>query len=400
MKKFYCRTFQAIMRVGTAFLPWRKPQMIVGENTAEELVNILKKKDISAVMIVTDAGIVKLGLHLPIFDSLKKANILCAVYDKTIPNPTIDNIEEGLTLYRENKCQAIIAIGGGSPMDCAKGIGARVVNPRKSISKMRGLLKVGKKLPPLFAVPTTAGTGSETTLAAVITDSKTHEKYAINDPHLIPHFALLDPYYTKSLPAGLTASTGMDALTHAVEAYIGQSNTKETRRSAEQAVKLIFENLEEVVKNGSNLVARENMQKASFLAGVAFTRAYVGNVHSIAHTLGGQYGVPHGLANAIILPKVLRYYGKTIYKPINMLCEKTGLFLEFLTPQDRTAAFISWIENLNKKFGIPETVNSLKNEDIEVLARRADKESNPLYPVPMIFELNDFINIYKQLLTK
>ena len=254
------------------------------------------------MMIVTDKGLTGLNLLDGLYEGLKADGIDYVVYDKTQPNPSIDNIEEVRKLYLDNGCQGFIAFGGGSPMDCAKGAAARVVCPNKTVQKMRGQLKIRKKLPPFFAVPTTAGTGSETTLAAVVTDTKTHEKYALNDPVLRPKYAVLDPELTVGLPPHITSTTGMDALTHAVEAYIGHSNTKDTSEKAEVATKLIFENLEEAYKNGKDLHAREQMLLASHYAGIAFTRAYVGNVHAIAHNLGGFYGVPHGLANAIILP--------------------------------------------------------------------------------------------------
>ena len=398
MGKFCCRFYQKVMKIGMYFLPYRKPVMIKGDNALNEIPAIFKNKNIEKVLIVTDNGIVKLGLHNNLLNILKTQNINYILYDKTVPNPTIDNIEEGYKLYKENKCEGIIALGGGSPMDCAKVIGARVVNPKKSVTKMRGLLKVKGPLPTLVAIPTTAGTGSETTLAAVVTDGVTHEKYAINDTDLIPHYAVLDASLTIFLPPMLTATTGMDALTHAVEAYIGKSNTKETRKCAEQAVKLIFDNLETAFVDGKNKDARNNMQEAAYLAGVAFTRAYVGNVHSIAHTLGGKYGVPHGLANSILLPIVLEYYGKAIYKSISKLCKKIGLFNDKLTDKEKTESFIEKIKNMNKSFGIGEKVDQLKVEDIDVLAKRAEKESNPLYPVPKIFNLEDFKNIYKKIL--
>ena len=400
MSKIGCRMFQAVMRLGMCFIKYREPVMLTGENSTGEIGKIFKRHQISCVLLVTDKGIVSKNLHQSSLEALKKNNIKCVIYDKTVPNPTIDNIEEGLKMYLENACQGILTIGGGSAMDCAKGIGARVANPKKSISQMRGILKVTHKIPILVAVPTTAGTGSETTLAAVITDSKTHEKYAINDPKLIPHYAVLDPVLTLSLPPSLTASTGMDAFVHAIEAYIGKSNTKNTEKNAELATRLIIENLQKAFDDGKNLEAREKMQQASFFAGVAFSRAYVGNVHAIAHTLGGQYQVPHGFANAVILPYVLKYYGKTIYNRIDKLCRKVG-FLDYIqSKQEKTEKFIEYIESLNKKFGFPDKIDELKEEDIETLAKRADKEANPLYPVPMIFSLKDFENIYRMLLKK
>ena len=209
---------------------------------------------------------------------------------------------------------------------------------------------------------------------------------------------MLDPNLTVSLPASLTATTGMDALTHAVEAYIGNSNTKETKQNAVMAVKLIFRNLTKAVKDGKDLEARENMQKAAFMAGVAFTRAYVGNVHSIAHTLGGEYSVPHGLANAIILPKVLEFYGKSIYKKIYKLCEEAEILTIHKNPKERCEAFIAKIYEMNKLYDIPTQVEKLKKEDINKLAKRAYAESNPLYPVPKIMSVQDFEKIYDELL--
>lgn len=378
-------------------MPWRQPILLKGKDACDKIPDILKEKGISSVLIVADGGITKNNLQKNLVKSLSLKEIDFSYYDKTVANPTINNIEEALEIYEKNKCQGIIALGGGSPMDLAKGVGARVVNPKKTITQMRGLLKVSKKLPLLIAIPTTAGTGSETTLAAVITDSATHEKYALNDFNLIPHYAVLDPSLTVSLPQNLTFATGMDALTHAVEAYIGNSNTKKTKENALKAIKLVFENLQKAVDDGQDLKARENMQLASFEAGLAFTRAYVGNVHVVAHTLGGEYGVAHGFANSIILPIVLRYYGSSIYKKISFICNHLNLFIN-LSPQEQTEKFIERIEKMNEENNLPNFIEELKKEDIKKLVQRAYKEANPLYPVPKIFENNDFENIYLSLL--
>ena len=398
MFKLYCRVYQFCMKVGMNFIKWKKPEMVSGTGATDKIPEILKEKGIDTVLVVTDKGIVNFKLHENLLKVLKENKIKYYLYDKTVPNPTIANIEEGVMEYNKNNCGAIITIGGGSPMDCAKGIGARVANPKKTITKMRGVLRVKNKLPLLIAIPTTAGTGSETTVAAVITDEKTHEKYAINDPKLVPDFAVLDPNLTVSLPPMLTATTGMDALTHAVEAYIGNSNTKETKENAVKAVKLIFRNLTKVVKDGGDLDARENMQKAAFMAGVAFTRAYVGNVHSLAHALGGEYSVPHGLANAILLPRVLEFYGKKIYKKIYKLCEEAEILTIHKDPKERCEAFISKIYEMNKNFNIPTYIDEIKKADLNKLAKRAYKESNPLYPVPKIMSVKDFEKIYDDLL--
>ena len=260
---------------------------------------------------------------------------------------------------------------------------------------MNGVLKILKKLPPLFAIPTTAGTGSEATLAAVVSNSETHEKYAIMDTSLIPHFAVLDPLLTVKLPPPITSTTGMDALTHAVEAYIGRSNTKNTTQYSIDAIKLIFEDLYEAYSNGTNLTARSNMQKAAYLAGMAFTRAYVGYVHAIAHTLGGFYSVPHGLANAIILPYVLEYYGDSVHQPLAELAELVGIADPADSTEQNAKKFIEAIKNLNERMDIPKKVSGIVESDIPLLVDRAFSEANPLYPVPRILFKDDLFQLYQ-----
>ncbi len=348
-------------------------------------------------MLVTDPGIASLGLHEQLLEWIREEGIECVVYDRTTANPTIANVEEALQLYRENGCHALIAFGGGSPMDCAKGVGARVARPHKKISSMRGELKILKPIPLLIAVPTTAGTGSETTLAAVLTDERTHEKYALNDFVLIPRYAVLDPVLTEGLPPFITATTGMDALTHAVEAYIGKSNTAQTIEDSVAAVKLIFRNLERAYTDGSDMEARENMQKASFLAGAAFTRAYVGYVHAIAHSLGGEYGIPHGLANAVILPYVLEAYGSSVYMSLAELADIVKIGQDLESDQEKANAFIAEIRAMNRRMGIPDKLEGIREDDIDMLAKRAAKEANPLYPVPRIMRKDQLKEIYYQI---
>lgn len=395
MYKMFCRIYQGIFKLVSYFLPWRKPQLLEGENSLSKLPQLIKREGIDCVLVVTDKGITSLGLMDTMLNGLSDESIKYIVYDKTVPNPTIDNIEEALDIYKTNNCRGIVAFGGGSSMDCAKGVGARVVRPNKSIPQMKGVLKVNKKLPPLFAVPTTAGTGSETTIAAVVTNSKTHEKYAINDTVLIPQYAVLDPLLTVKLPQHITSTTGIDALTHAVEAYIGRSNTKETKRESIEAVKLIFENVYEAYTNGTNVEARANMQKASFLAGLAFTRAYVGYVHAIAHTLGGFYSLPHGLANAIILPSVLEYYGKSARKPLSELADLVGICAPKDTEEQKAVKFIDAIKKLNESMNIPNKIKGILDSDIPLMAKRALSEGNPLYPVPKIMSKEDMLNMYQ-----
>ena len=374
-------------------LNFRKPELLEGEGVLKDLPVFIKGKNIHRVLIVTDEGIIKVGLLDRFLEGLKEVGIESFVYDQTVPNPTIQNIEDARRLYMENNCEAIIGFGGGSSIDCAKGVGARIVRPDKPVHKMKGLFKVNKKLPPFFAIPTTAGTGSEGTVAAVITNPETHEKYPINDPVLIPHYAVLDPTLLIKLPKHITAATGVDALTHAVEAYIGKSNTNETREFAREAVQLIYDNLYKSYVEPENIEARANMQRASYLAGLAFTRAYVGNIHAIAHTLGGFYNVPHGLANAVIMPHVLDFYGEAAYAPLAELADLIGLATTE-NEEGKAKAFIQWIRDLNTSMDIPTKIDGIQREDIPVMVERALQEANPLYPVPVIMTRKEMAFMY------
>lgn len=349
LRKIYCRAFQKAFHIAIPFLPYRKPKIA---GSVRELPEIIMRHKCTHVLIITDGGIMTLGLTRRLEKALKEAGIPYTIYDKTVANPTTVNVREALELYHKEGCDAIIGFGGGSSMDCAKAVGACAVKPNQSLAQMKGILKVHKKLPLLMAVPTTAGTGRETTLAAVITDADTRYKYAINDFPLIPRYAVLDPKVTLSLPPFITATTGMDALTHAVEAYIGNSTTIDTRRDALKAVKLIFENIDIAYEHGDNIHARRNMLHASFYAGCAFTKSYVGYVHAVAHSLGGQYNVPHGLANAILLPLVLREYGSCIDKKLHRLAIAAGLADKNTPDHEAAELFIRAIEEMKERFGI------------------------------------------------
>ena len=390
-KKLYCRTFQIVFRIAIPILPYREPQILTSN---DELVSTLLENNTKSVLLVTDAGLTNLGLYNSLVDAMREKGVKVSVYDKTVANPTTQNVDEALGMYRDNACNAIIAFGGGSSMDCAKATGARVARPKKTLGQMKGILKVGKKIPLLIAVPTTAGTGSETTLAAVITDSETRHKYAINDFPLIPSYAMLDANLTVELPKFVTATTGMDALTHAVEAYIGRSTTKDTRQNALEAVKLVFENLYKAYEDGDNLEARDNMLQAAFKAGTAFTKSYVGYVHAIAHSLGGKYNVPHGLANAIILPYVLKKYGRAIYKKLWEMGVYANLFDSDTSIEAGAKIFIEKIEDLNKSMNIGTSIPEIKGEDVPYLAITAEKEANPLYPVPVLYTAEQLEKIY------
>ena len=400
IKKIFYRVEQKVFKFAMRFMNWDEPEVLKGEGSVLKLPAFVKSKGVNKVLIVTDKGLMSLKLLDPLFEQLKKEKIEYVVYDGVQPNPTIPNIEECKDIYIKNQCEGIIAFGGGSPMDCAKAAAARVVKPKQSVPKMRGYLMVHKKIPPFFAVPTTAGTGSETTLAAVVSDPTTHEKYAIGDPCLRPKYAVLDPVLTIGLPPHITAATGMDALTHAVEAYIGKSNVKSTIRYAEDAVKLIHTNLKKAYDNGKDMEARDNMLYASYLAGNAFTRAFVGYVHAIAHNLGGKYGTPHGLANAVILPHILEWYGSSVYKPLAKLADLIGLSKPNQREEEKAKVYINEIKKMNKEMGIPETFDFIKEEDIPVIVNRAIKEGNPGYPVPKIMNAVECEQVVRSLMSK
>ena len=388
-RRIYSRTFQKAFRIAIPFLPYRKPEIL---NGIAELPQLFRSKGIKSVLLVTDKGIRGMGLTRKLENLMAENGIRLAVYDSTVANPTTDNVEEARRLFLSSKSEAIIGFGGGSSIDAAKAVGARIAYPRKPLSKMEGILKVRRRIPLLIAVPTTAGTGSETTLASVIVDSTTRHKYPINSFPLIPRYAVLDPEVTRSLPPSLTASTGLDALTHAVEAYIGGSTTKETRSAAREAVRLIFSSLPRAYHNGNDMAARDDMLHAAFLAGSAFTVSYVGYVHAVAHSLGGKYNVPHGLANAILLPYVLEKYGAKAEKKLAELAEAAGL-----AGQDthaKAAAFIAAIKAMEKDMKIPEKLPIIRDEDIPELAAYADKEANPLYPVPVLMDASELEGFY------
>ena len=394
-KKIYCRIFQECFHIAIPILPYRDPKIL---NSIEELPAEFAKNGIKKVFLVTDSFLRSLAEKL--IELLPQAGIECIVYDKTKPNPTVSDIEEALAIYKAENCEALIGFGGGSAIDCAKAVGARVACPRKSLAQMKGILKVHHKLPLLAAIPTTAGTGSETTVATIITDDKTHYKYPINDFPLIPHIAVLDPKMTYTMPASLTATTGMDALTHAIEAFIGRSTTKQTRDYSIRAVKLIFANIENAYKNGYDENARRNMLIAANLAGSAFTRSYVGYVHAVAHSLGGAYNMPHGLANSVLLPVVLESYGSKIWEKLKVLAVAGGVANEANSAQKAAEKFIAEIYRLNEAMNIPKTLKGIKAEDVPELARRADKEANPLYPVPILWNAKELEHFYFDVMEK
>ena len=389
LERLWCRTFQAVLKVGNYCMGYRMPHYLEGAGKIRELGAFLREKGINDVLVVTGAGMMRRGQVQPMLDGFDACGIRYTVQTYTAPDPTTDDVEAGYHTYRANGCRAIVAIGGGSRIDCAKGIAAKAVHPRKTVAQLQGLLKVHWPIPPFVAIPTTAGAGSETTVAAVITDSKTHRKAAINDPFLIPRYAVLDPELTVGLPPETTATTGMDALAHAVEAYTNHTyNTALEDRLAKEAVKLIHDNLLAAYTDGSDLAARQNMQRGAFYAGRAFTRGCVGYVHAIGHTLGGLYGVAHGLAMAVLLPKVMRAYGASAHRRLAQLADVCGI--GGATDEEKADGFLRWMEEANAAMGLPDGFDMIRAEDVEQMITWAKKEANPLYPVPVVWGREEF----------
>lgn len=389
MSRIWCRTFQACMKVASYFLGYRMPEYIDGPGSIQRLPEFMKDKGAKKVLVVTDGGLMKLGLLNGMLKSFEDNQIDYVVYSEVSPNPTSDNVEAGYKLYAEHGCQCLVAFGGGSPMDCGKAIAAKAVHPNKSVAQLQGLLKVHKRIPLFFAVPTTAGTGSETTVAAVITDSATHHKASINDPSILPKYAVLDPELTVGLPPFITATTGLDALCHAVESYTNHTyHTKLEDQLAKDAVKLVHKSLLKAYQDGKDIEARQDMQMASFFAGRAFTRGCVGYVHAVGHTLGGLYGMPHGLAMGTLLPHVMRQFGAAAHRRLAELADV--IELPGANDAEKAENFIRWIENLKQQMNIPVGVEGIKDEDIPQMIKWAMKEANPLYPVPQVWGEADF----------
>jgi len=399
MKILIYRAYQFITHLVTMIVPWHEPILIEGPNSVLKLPAQLVKDGVKHPLLVTGPTLHRLGVTDMLVAALVEKGITSIVFDRVANDPTIANVEDAFACYIENQCDAIIAFGGGSPLDCAKLCGARVARPSRTIAQMKGMLRVQHALPPLYAVPTTSGTGSEVTIAAVVTDEH-HRKYAVGDFCLIPRVAVLDPTLTLGMPKNVTAASGMDALCHAVESYIGRSNTAYTRTNALKAVRLVFANLEQAYADGTDLPARTAMQQAAYFAGLAFTRAYVGYVHAIAHAIGGRYGIAHGVACAVAMPVILRAYGKEGQPALAELALAAGVATADQPLPARAEAFIHALESLNARLDLPIGFEPLQASDIPTLAAQAAQEGNLAYPTPKILFQPDLEQVLYTLLAK
>ena len=390
--KLFSRIYQKIMKVACYFIKWPKPFVIEGTNSSLEIVNVIKEKKLQRPLIIVDPFIDQIGLMKHTLDSLDQNNIKYIKNIDVKSEPNVLMIEDIVSIYKESNCDSIIAVGGGSIIDTAKLVGARITNPNKSISKMKGVLKVRKQIPFTITIPTTSGSGSECTVAAVVKDG--HSKYAVNSPKLVPNVAVLDPMFTISLPVSLTLTTGMDALTHAIECYIGNSNTKTTYQDSIEAISLILNSLESLLANTQDVEKRLQMQKASYLAGAAFTRGYVGYVHSIAHALGAYYNIPHGEANAVLLPLVLEKYKEKIKNKMLKLVDK--LDESNIPNEEKLSLFYSKIKSLSLKVKKSIGFTKIDSKDYQELIKHIQKETWPLYPVPRYLEDSELIDIFEK----
>jgi alcohol dehydrogenase class IV len=385
--------------VVTGLLPIPQPMLLVGPGSSARLGRAIAAFGHRKVMIVTDKVVAGMGLLDGLVGALAEGGTRYAVFDAITPDAPIPLIEQGIAFYAKQHCDAIVAFGGGSPMDAAKTIALSVANkkhPRKLVGYFKGL----RAPVPVYAVPTTAGTGSEVTVAAVISDPDTNKKLVIADTRLVPSMAALDPVLMTGLPPAVTAATGMDALTHAVEAFVGQWATAHTDRLALAAVGIVYERLRVAYRKPKDLEAREQMSLAATYAGLAFTRANVGYVHAIAHQLGGKYHTPHGLANAIMLPHVLRFLSPAITRRLALLAVRAGVGKPGEPPATLAKKFVDSVEKLNRDVGIPAQVDALREEDIPALAKAACWEADTNYPVPRYMSPATCAKLLRQVLPK
>lgn len=381
LEVLFLRTYMAIFKVVTMVLPFKWPTNFEGADASLELCRHVAKQGHKKALIVTDSILLELGIIDPIKAELEKNGLATAVYDGVRSDPNIEQIEGGYEKLRAENCDCIVAVGGGSSIDAAKVIGARAKND-KSIQKMAGLFRVFRGMLPLYVVPTTAGTGSEVTIAAVVSDPVQERKLPIMDLKLMPTAAAIDGKIMAGMPAPITAATGMDALTHAVEAYVSRNAFAETDKLALEAAQLIVKNLPLAYADGSNVEARQAMALGSNLAGKAFTQAGVGYVHAIAHNFGALYHTPHGLANAIVMPYVLEYSIENCSEKLANLARACDIGPADGNDMTLAKAFIAKIREMKTQFDIPEKLDALTEKDIPRIATAALKEARFTYAVP------------------
>jgi alcohol dehydrogenase class IV len=394
IKIAYARTFQFFLRIASKIV--RFPITMTKERL-EDIPTLLNSNGLKCPILIVSNTVSK-GKRYESFIKMLEANqIKYFPYIGIASDPTFKTIEVLAGFYKAHECDSIIAIGGGSVIDAAKAMGVLVSNKYKNLSRFKGVLKVKKKLPYFIAVPTTAGTGSEASIASVVTNEETKDKFAISDGKLVPNVAILDDSLLKGLPSELVATTGMDAFTHAIESYINHAGNKKSKEYAKKSLYLIKNHLYEFYSDRENDIARHNMLYASFYAAISFTRSYVGYVHALAHAIGGVYHKPHGYLIAILLPYVLDAYGKKAYMALAKASIEMGIGSNTSSREENALSLISWIRELNQKMGIPNSLDNLINEkDYLPLAEHASIEANPWYPVPKELDKNELAFVLRR----
>ena len=383
---FYSRTLfykliMQVLKLAGKLIPQTQPLIFSGENSSLALTKLIIDQDTKHVLIVTDAVLHKLGIAKNICQLLKDYKVEVTIYDQVTPDPSEDVVNKGIQVLRKKNCDLVLGIGGGSSLDAAKMI-AVLANSSQTIKSVAGLLKIKRRGLPLFLLPTTSGTGSEVTMAAVITDTANQTKSLVVSPTMIARATALDPLLMQGMPSKITADTGFDALTHAIEAYLSTFASDETDQYAKTAIKLIFKDLETCYRDGKNLAARETLALASCYAGLAFNKANLGYVHAISHQIGAKYHSPHGFTNAVVLPIVLNFNLNVCEKRLAKLAKVIGLETNGLKGEQAAQLFIKAVETLQNDLGIPTTLDCIKAEDVKELAKSALKEAHYLYPVP------------------
>ncbi|CAM3172074.1 iron-containing alcohol dehydrogenase [Vibrio rarus] len=377
-------------------LPIPIPKLIVGYTAAKQVGELCREFHIECPLLVTDKTLTSLGIVEPILCTLQRDDLAYHLFDDIEPDPKFETVRRGVQQFIRHQCDGIIALGGGSVIDCAKAISASA-KTNKDIRNILGLFRVHRPIYPIIAIPTTAGTGSEVTVASVISDVSARKKRAITDPFIVPKAAVLDATLMVGLPPTLTAETGADALTHAIESYLSGYANQDTRRYSIRAIERVFKWLPIAVEDGDNLLARQEMALASYEAGFAFTRTYIGYVHAIAHQLGAFYHIPHGRANGIVLPSVLRFTALGNMRVIAQLASESGLVAQD-TDKIMGYEFIAMVEQLLLQIAIPQQVDELKGGDIPHIAKQAMKEAFAEYPVPVEMSCEQCQDILKTLL--
>lgn len=397
LNTLYNKTYLLALRLVSKFVS--KPNQIsfVGSGSLEQLCAHITRMGLTNVLLVTDKPLVDLGIAKRVVDGIEANGGQVVIYDGVLPDPTTIMVDAGVEQFNSNNCDAVLALGGGSSIDTAKGVAAAATNG--DIASLVGVMKVKNRVAPLFAIPTTSGTGSEVSVAAVISDAQTHAKGLMIDVGLVPSAIALDPSVMLGMPKFVTAATGMDALTHGIETYVSTWANDDVKTYSGLAVKLIFKNLPIVFDQGEDVNAREAMALGSYYAGLSLNISGVGNVHAIAHQLGGKYGIPHGLVNAVVLPHVLERSHSLMAKGLAELAELAGIGEDSDSDSVRSLKFIDEVKALNERLGMPLGFEQIQENDMAGLAKDAVNEGRT-YPVPELYDSSDVVDILKKITLK